>query len=166
MYRFSRQLRCTVIWCTALFVGIFGPLFMRHGASEAFGEERAKDISTTYQAGPGINSCMIGSLFRAYQHGLASWYGPGFHGKKMANGRSFDMGRLTVAHKTLRLGTEVCITNKENGRSVRATVTDRGPYIEPRIVDLSKRVADELGMTEQGVGHVVIALRHERRNIQ
>lgn len=165
MSRLSHPVRNTIIWLLALTAGIFGPLFMHHGASEALGEERAKDISIASPAGPGISSCMVGPPFRAYQHGLASWYGPGFHGKKMANGRAFDMYRLTVAHKTLRLGTEVCITNKENGRSVRATVTDRGPYIEPRIIDLSRGVADQLGMTEQGVVRVVIALRKEARTM-
>jgi rare lipoprotein A len=90
-----------------------------------------------------------------YQRGIASWYGENFHGRTMANGKPYDMHGYTVAHRTLRLGTTLCITNPANGRSVRATVTDRGPYVEPRIVDLSKHVADELGI---GLGQVELSL--------
>ncbi len=75
------------------------------------------------------------------------------------------MQGYTVAHKTLRLGTEVCIINRANGRSVKAVVTDRGPYIEPRIVDLSKRIADELDITERGIGQVDIALRKRATDV-
>ncbi len=154
------------IFAIILCLGMFGPLFPTVNASGNAGEVRAKYISTTHTPSPPEHIlCADSTPYRPHTQGLASWYGPGFHGKKMANGRIFDMGRLTVAHKTLRLGTEVCITNKRNGRSVRATVTDRGPYIEPRIIDLSKRVADELGITKQGVGHVEIALRLYPRKI-
>jgi rare lipoprotein A len=80
----------------------------------------------------------------------------------MANGRVYDMERFTVAHRTLPLGTEVCITNRKTGKSVRAVVTDRGPYVAPRIIDLSKRVADELGITESGLEMVTISIRPNR----
>lgn len=86
--------------------------------------------------------------FDFFQGGNASWYGPGFHGRKMANGQVFDMYGYTVAHSTLRFGTRVCITNPENGRWVLATVTDRGRFNEyGRIVDLSKQVARDLLIT-------------------
>ncbi len=79
-----------------------------------------------------------------YERGTASWYGPGFHGKLAANGKPFDMEAATVAHKELPLGTRLCIKNPANGRVVIATVTDRGPFIKGRIIDLSKGVARAL----------------------
>ena len=79
---------------------------------------------------------------KPYQSGTASWYGPGFHGRPMANTKPYDMYAATVAHRVLKLGTKVCIKNPANGRVVVATVTDRGPYTEDlRIVDLSMGVA-------------------------
>lgn len=93
----------------------------------------------------------------------ASWYGPGFHGRTMANGNIYNQHAMTVAHKTLPFGTKLCIKNPENGAVVVATVTDRGPYESiyrpgkaPRDIDLSKGVADKLGVTEQGVAKVVV----------
>jgi rare lipoprotein A len=74
----------------------------------------------------------------------------------MANGLRYDMHRFTVAHRKLPLGTTVCITNPKNGRSVVATVTDRGPYAGKRIVDLSKRIATELDILKVGVASVEI----------
>lgn len=141
-----------------ILAGIFGSLF---GATP---EDGSKDVSiTTPTISPVIQesqrqetSCK--DSYRPYARGIASWYGPGFDGKRMANGERFNMEGYTVAHKTLRLGTVVCITNRANGQSIEATVTDRGPYVAPRIIDLSKRVADELGITKRGVGSVEIFL--------
>ena len=77
---------------------------------------------------------------KPYQSGTASWYGPGFHGRPMANTKPYDMYAATVAHRYLKLGTKVCIKNPANDRVVVATVTDRGPYTEdPRIVWLNRR---------------------------
>ncbi len=91
-----------------------------------------------------------------HQRGIASWYGPGFHGRQTASGARYDMHGATVAHKTLPLGTEVCIKNPANDRIVVATVNDRGPYVGGRIVDLSKGVADALRI--DGVAPVEIFL--------
>jgi rare lipoprotein A (peptidoglycan hydrolase) len=88
--------------------------------------------------------------------GTASWYGAKFHGKKMASGKKFDRMRLTAAHPTLPLGTKARIINLENGRFVEVTVTDRGPYVRGRIIDLSERAAELLGMTKNGVAGVVV----------
>lgn len=78
----------------------------------------------------------------------ASWYGPGFQGKKMANGKPFDMDDADiVAHKTYEFGTALRITNLDNGKSITAVVQDRGPFIEGRCVDLSKAGALKLGFT-------------------
>jgi rare lipoprotein A len=68
------------------------------------------------------------------------------------------MYAYTIAHRKLPLGTKVCILNPENGRMVRATVTDRGPYIGKRIADLSKRIADDLGLTSRGLGFIGISV--------
>ncbi len=91
--------------------------------------------------------------------GKASWYGEAFHGKQMSNGKPFDMNRHTVAHRKLPLGTWVWVMNLENGNSCWAKVTDRGPYIDGRILDVSKRVAERLGMIERGVVNVCIIWR-------
>ncbi len=85
---------------------------------------------------------------------VASWYGEAFQGKPMANGEPFDMDELTIAHKTLPLGTRVRIENPENGREVIAIVTDRGPYIDGREIDLSRRCAKMLGLLRRGTGLV------------
>lgn len=83
--------------------------------------------------------------------GQASWYGPGFHGKKTASGEIFDQGRLTAAHKTLPLGTKAKVTNLENGNSVEVEINDRGPYVGDRVIDLSRAAAKALGFVESGL---------------
>ncbi|MEO1544149.1 MAG: septal ring lytic transglycosylase RlpA family protein [Pseudomonadota bacterium] len=88
------------------------------------------------------------------QSGVASWYGPGFHGKKTANGETFDQNALTAAHPTLPLPSFAYVTNLENGRTVLVRINDRGPYKHSRILDASHRVAKELGFHHQGVGKV------------
>lgn len=89
------------------------------------------------------------------QAGVASWYGPGFHGRKTANGERFDMNALTAAHRTLPLGTQVRVTNKSNGRSVVVRINDRGPYVGRRVIDLSKASAQAIGVS--GLAKVSIA---------
>lgn len=90
------------------------------------------------------------------QVGKASWYGPGFHGKETANGEIFNQNKLTAAHRTLPLGTEVEVTNLKNGKSIGVTVNDRGPYVGNRVIDLSRAAAKELGMKEKGLATVKI----------
>jgi rare lipoprotein A (peptidoglycan hydrolase) len=90
------------------------------------------------------------------QFGEASFYGRGFHGKKTAMGEKFDQNNLTAAHPTLPLGTQATVTNLENGNSVDVKINDRGPYVKGRDIDLSKRAAQELGMTIAGVAAVKI----------
>lgn len=86
--------------------------------------------------------------------GIASWYGPNFHGKLTANGEIFDMDRLTAAHKTLPLPSLVKVTNLENGRSVTVRLNDRGPFAGNRIIDLSRATAERLGTREKGLARV------------
>lgn len=86
--------------------------------------------------------------------GIASWYGPGFHGRRTASGTRYDMNELTAAHKSLPFGTRLLVTNKANGRSTIVTITDRGPYIGKRVLDLSKEAARQLHMVGSGIGEV------------
>ena len=86
----------------------------------------------------------------------ASWYGPKFHGKLTANGEIYNQMALTAAHKSLKFGTLLKVTNPKNGRSVIVRINDRGPYIEGRDLDLSKGAAIELGLLRKGVARVKI----------
>jgi rare lipoprotein A len=88
------------------------------------------------------------------QTGIASWYGPGFHGNPTSSGEIFDQNELTAAHQTLPLGTRVAVTNMENGRSVEVRVNDRGPFVDGRIIDLSHAAARSLGMIGPGTAPV------------
>ncbi|TCZ65024.1 septal ring lytic transglycosylase RlpA family protein [Roseicella aquatilis] len=90
------------------------------------------------------------------QTGKASYYGPQFTGRRMANGRRFNPHAAVVAHRTLPLGTTVLVRNLGNGRATTATVEDRGPFIHGRILDLSPRLAAHLGMVRQGVAPVEV----------
>lgn len=85
------------------------------------------------------------------QQGRVSWYGPGFHGRRTANGEIFDTHDLTMAHRSLAFGSAVRVTNLENGRSIVVRVNDRGPYVRGRIADLSHAAANELGFVDDGV---------------
>lgn len=87
---------------------------------------------------------------RASQTGVASWYGPGFHGRPTASGSIYDQHELTAAHQTLPLGTRVMVTNLDNGRSTEVTINDRGPFVKGRIIDLSYAAAGTLGMIGPG----------------
>jgi rare lipoprotein A len=91
-------------------------------------------------------------------NGRASWYGPGFHGKKTASGKIYDQHKLTAAHKTIPLGTKARVTNLENGSTVEVEINDRGPFIEGRIIDLSWAAAGVLGFVESGLAPVQVEL--------
>ncbi|MNX16293.1 RlpA-like protein precursor [compost metagenome] len=86
--------------------------------------------------------------------GQASWYGAQHHGRATSTGERFDMNALTAAHKTLPLPSLVEVTNRANGRRVILRVNDRGPFVDSRIIDLSRAAAEELGLLSQGVGEV------------
>lgn len=86
------------------------------------------------------------------QVGKASWYGPGFHGRKTASGAIFNQNQMTAAHRRLPLGTRARVTNLRNGKSVNVVINDRGPFIGGRIIDLSRAAAQRLAIS--GVGQV------------
>jgi rare lipoprotein A len=86
--------------------------------------------------------------------GIASWYGPGFHGLDTANGERYEMDALTAAHKTLPMPSYVEVTNLGNGRVLVVRINDRGPFVEGRIIDLSRRAAQLLGVDKAGTAKV------------
>ncbi len=90
------------------------------------------------------------------QNGIASWYGPDFHGKKTSNGEVYNMNAMTAAHKTLPLGVYIKVYNKETGREAIVRVNDRGPFVKGRILDLSFAAAKKLGVDGAGTARVRI----------
>lgn len=90
------------------------------------------------------------------EEGIASWYGPGFHGEQTANGERYDMHGMTAAHKLLPFGTQLKVTNKSNGRSTVVRVNDRGPFVADRVIDLTRAAAEEIGMLAKGTAPVVL----------
>lgn len=88
------------------------------------------------------------------QQGMASWYGPGFAGRRTANGEIFDPSQLTAAHKELPFNTLVRVHNLDNGSSVVVRINDRGPFISGRIIDLSRAGAEAIGMVGSGTARV------------
>jgi rare lipoprotein A len=92
------------------------------------------------------------------QLGIASWYGPSFHGKPSASGEPYDMWALTAAHRTLPFGTWVQVTKVETGKRVTVRINDRGPFIKGRIIDLSYAAARELAMIGEGTADVALKI--------
>ena len=107
-----------------------------------------------------IAALVLGSVWGAIsaadakpiQSGGASWYGPGFHGKRTASGERFNTHALTAAHKSLPFGSRILVTNERTGKSVVVRINDRGPYAHGRVIDLSKAAAQAVGIS--GVGKV------------
>ena len=90
--------------------------------------------------------------------GIASWYGPKFHGRKTANGETFDQWAVSAAHRTLPMPSWVRVTNLDNGKSMELRVNDRGPFARGRIIDLSRRAAQLLGLEIQGTARVKVEI--------
>ena len=97
------------------------------------------------------------------QAGYASWYGPGFHGRKTANGERYDMHAMTAAHRILPMNTWVRVRNLDNGREVVVRINDRGPFVKNRIIDLSYSAAKKLGIIGPGTARVEITALGESR---
>ncbi|SLM48486.1 conserved protein of unknown function [Nitrospira japonica] len=95
--------------------------------------------------------------------GIASWYGEPFHGRQAADGTIYDMEGLTAAHRTMPLGSVVRVTNLTNGKYVYVRITDRGPYVNGRILDLSHAAAVRVGMVKGGLSLVQVEIVGERR---
>ncbi|NHB57800.1 septal ring lytic transglycosylase RlpA family protein [Acinetobacter sp. 194] len=103
-----------------------------------------------------LNTVASNTVRRFSQSGVASWYGRQFHGRKTANGETFDMNGLTAAHRSLPLNCYIRVTNKDNGKSVVVRVNDRGPFHGNRVLDLSYGAAKSLGITNAGTARVNI----------
>ena len=88
------------------------------------------------------------------QRGIASWYGNPFHGRKTSNGETYNMHRMTAAHKTLPMNTRLLVKNLENGKETVVRINDRGPFVRGRIIDLSNAAARRLGVVEKGTAKV------------
>ena len=98
------------------------------------------------------------------QVGIASWYGPKFHGRKTATGEIYNMYDYTAAHKTLPLNTYIKVINLENGKSIVVRINDRGPFVKNRILDLSYAAAKKLGIVKKGTAKVkIIVLGKEKK---
>lgn len=93
-----------------------------------------------------------------FQDGIASWYGPGFHGKKTASGEVYDMHDMTAAHSILPLNTVVKVANPKNGKEVVVRVNDRGPFVGDRVIDLSLAAARKLGIVKPGTMPVRVSV--------
>ncbi len=104
----------------------------------------------------------VGTKYR----GIASWYGPNFHGKKTSNGEVYNMHDYTAAHKTLPMNTMVKVTNLDNQRSVVVRINDRGPFVGSRIIDLSYAAARKIGMIGKGTAPVELEVLGFDKTIQ
>ncbi|HPH36759.1 MAG TPA: septal ring lytic transglycosylase RlpA family protein [Sediminibacterium sp.] len=100
----------------------------------------------------GFTSCFR----KGSETGMASFYADKYVGRKTSNGEKFKQNKLTAAHKTLPFGTKVKVTNLSNGQSVKVRINDRGPFIQGRIIDLSKKAAKKIDMVNAGVTKVTI----------
>jgi rare lipoprotein A len=92
------------------------------------------------------------------QTGVASWYGEPFHGRRTASGETYDMRQLTAAHPSLPFGTHVRVHNLDTGRDVDVRINDRGPFAKQRIIDVSRRAAEQIGMIGPGTARVRITV--------
>ncbi len=90
------------------------------------------------------------------QRGIASWYGPGFHGNQTANGERYDMHKFTAAHRTLPMGSVVEVRSLTSGERIKVRINDRGPFVRGRIIDLSYKAAKALGMAVKGTDRVEV----------
>jgi rare lipoprotein A len=100
-------------------------------------------------------SCLT-SQAQITEHGLASFYDDKFEGRITASGEQFDQSKLTAAHRTFPFGTRVAVTNVENKKTVELIINDRGPYVKDRIIDVSKKAAQELGFVGKGTANVKV----------
>ncbi len=98
------------------------------------------------------------------EEGVASWYGPGFNGKKTANGEVYDQTAMTAAHKTLPIPTLLKVENLENGKQIVVRVNDRGPFSKGRVIDLSEAGAARIGMLKKGTARVKLTVLSEDPN--
>lgn len=119
-------------------------------------EPRARSGNPSFYEVNGRRYVVLESSAGYVEQGVASWYGPDFHGKRTATGETYDMHALTGAHPTLPLPAWVRVTNLQNGRSVEVRLNDRGPFSKNRIIDLSRDAAERLDMLRTGTAMVEV----------
>jgi len=154
-----------LILSTALVSGCAETNLFGHWAKKAT-EDRSPPASTTtggmYKVGKPYQVQGVWYYpredFDYDESGIASWYGPDFHGKLTANGEQYDQMAVTAAHKTLPMPCLVRVTNLENGRALVVRINDRGPYVNGRIIDLSRRSAQLLGIEGKGTARVRVQI--------
>ena len=122
--------------------------------AQLFEQPNFLEMSTPEQIIPLRDKSLIASTYS----GQASWYGPGFHGRLTANGERYNQNAMTAAHRHLKFGTRVRVTNLRNRRSVVVRINDRGPYAKGRIIDVSAAAARSLGMVKSGVAPVRVTV--------
>ncbi len=118
----------------------------------------SSESSSPHTAISTIKSSVSVKKNRVLESGMASWYGPNFHGKLTANGETYDMNGFTAAHRTLPFNTEVLVENLDNGKTVKVRINDRGPFAKERVIDLSKSAASKVDMIGPGTARVRIYL--------
>jgi rare lipoprotein A len=112
---------------------------------------------------PGVDDNAISSgRMNSTEMGLASWYGPPYHNRQGANGEVYDQNAMTAAHRTLPMGTVVRVTNLTNQQSATVRITDRGPFVHGRLIDLSLAAAKETGIYRMGLAKVRVEVLEER----
>jgi rare lipoprotein A len=127
----------------------------------ALPEPARSDAARRGAAGAVPSESPVESVRESDQQGLASWYGPRFHGRRTASGEIFNRRDFTAAHRTLPFGTRVCVRSRLTGRAVVVRINDRGPFAVRRVIDLSQAAAQELGMQGLGIKPVELWLPEE-----
>lgn len=130
------------------------PLFDNKDSVEQ--EASIKPVNSQVTLSAKEEESLFPRLVRYFKKGIASWYGPGFHGRKTANGEIFNMYEMTAAHKTLPIPSYAEVTNLANNKTVVVRINDRGPYVGNRLLDLSYAAAKKLGIQGGGTGKVEI----------
>ncbi|MBS1813349.1 MAG: septal ring lytic transglycosylase RlpA family protein [Acidobacteria bacterium] len=130
--------------------------------------KRPQIIDPSEDSNPGANSAsrydgIDTGRVSSTEIGLASWYGPPYHNRRGANGEIYDQNAMTAAHRTLPMGTVVRVTNLQTGMSTNVKITDRGPFVQGRIIDLSLAAAKETGLYRLGVAKVKIEVYAAQR---
>lgn len=143
MKSFCRAFLCSILFCCLL-----------GGCSQKSSWRKGGSAGTKPYTVRGKTYYPLKSAHGFMEEGVASWYGPGFHGKTTANGERFNQYAMTAAHKLLPLGTTVRVTHLDNGRSILVRINDRGPFVEDRVIDLSRAAATRLQMMGTGTARV------------
>src|SRR5690554_3042395 len=140
-----------------LIVAIFLAFFISSCGTTSRGRKPVSSVRTPTSTIPAAISVSKKDM-SALESGVASWYGPKFHGRLTANGEKYDMDGMTAAHRTLPFNTIVVVENLDNGKTVQVRINDRGPFAKDRIIDLSRSAAKQIEMIGPGTANVRVYL--------